>query len=68
MAGDASSHPTQVLVCYVGIIDYLQDWNFMKEVAQCVKFAECNKATIPPKPYGDRFLNFVEGKFVPECE
>ena len=62
------SKPKQVFICYVGIIDFLQDWTAAKVVANCVKFLECNKATIPPKPYGDRFLNFVEGKFVPECE
>mmetsp|Transcript_4825 Transcript_4825/g.15057 ORF Transcript_4825/g.15057 Transcript_4825/m.15057 type:complete len:322 (+) Transcript_4825:177-1142(+) len=57
----------QVLVCYVGIIDYLQDWNWKKEVAQCIKFAECNKATVPPQAYGDRFATFVSDKFVDDC-
>lgn len=58
----------QVFICYVGIIDFLQDWTASKVIANCIKFAECNKATIPPKPYGDRFLNFVENKFSAECD
>mmetsp|Transcript_621 Transcript_621/g.1796 ORF Transcript_621/g.1796 Transcript_621/m.1796 type:complete len:326 (-) Transcript_621:33-1010(-) len=57
----------QLHVCYVGIIDFLQDWNWKKVAAQTIKVAECNKATIPPKAYGDRFAAFVEGKFAPDC-
>ena len=51
----------------MGIIDFLQDWNWKKVVAQTIKVAECNKATIPPAAYGDRFATFVEGKFTPDC-
>lgn len=40
----------------LGIIDFLQPWNTSKEVAQCVKFLETNKATVPAKIYGDRFV------------
>jgi len=58
----------QVFICYVGIIDFLQDWTAGKVVASCVKVLECNKATIPPRPYGDRFVQFVEHKFTAECE
>lgn len=40
----------------VGIIDFLQTWTCKKQAAQCIKLCERNKATIPPIPYGDRFL------------
>ena len=53
----------QIFVTYVGIIDYLQDWTCGKIVAQHTKCLESNKATIPPGPYGDRFLQFVKDKF-----
>jgi len=58
----------QATVLYVGIIDFLQDWNFKKVLAQCIKVAERNKATIPPTPYGDRFRDFVKNKFEATCE
>lgn len=45
-----------VMLVYVGIIDFLQTWTSGKRVAQCLKVMERNKATIPPTPYGQRFL------------
>mmetsp|Transcript_15889 Transcript_15889/g.49764 ORF Transcript_15889/g.49764 Transcript_15889/m.49764 type:complete len:335 (+) Transcript_15889:100-1104(+) len=58
----------QTFVVYLGIIDFLQDWTTAKVVANCIKVAERNKATIPPRPYGERFAQFVKDKFVPTCE
>lgn len=55
-------------IVYIGIIDFLQDWSFKKVVANCIKVAETNKATIPPPAYGDRFARFVRFKFLPNCE
>mmetsp|Transcript_19632 Transcript_19632/g.63101 ORF Transcript_19632/g.63101 Transcript_19632/m.63101 type:complete len:359 (+) Transcript_19632:1234-2310(+) len=72
-AGDQpyiSYSKTSAAILYLGVIDFLQDWNFKKVVAQCIKVAERNKATIPPGPYGDRFANYVKHKFNPvnlEC-
>lgn len=57
----------QIYVVYVGIIDFLQDWTLGKKIARCVKCLECNKATVPPVPYGDRFASFVDAKFVGDC-
>ena len=73
-SSDGGSQPyiglqrTNASVIYVGIIDFLQDWNLKKVVAQCIKVAERNKATIPPRPYGDRFADFVKHKFVPVAD
>ena len=53
---------TQVLA--VGLIDFLQRWTFIKKVAMCVKVAERNKATIPPKAYGERFISKFGKKFI----
>jgi len=40
---------------YIGIIDFLQEWTSAKVAAQAIKFAECDKATVPPPEYGTRF-------------
>mmetsp|Transcript_8010 Transcript_8010/g.10188 ORF Transcript_8010/g.10188 Transcript_8010/m.10188 type:complete len:341 (+) Transcript_8010:37-1059(+) len=53
----------QAFILYVGLIDYLQDYGAAKVVANCIKVAERNKATIPPQPYGDRFALFCKHKF-----
>jgi len=50
----------QVYLVYIGIIDYLQIWNNAKKVAQCLKFLERNKATIPPLEYGRRFVDHFD--------
>jgi len=39
----------------LGIIDYLQKWDFGKVAANVIKVFERNKATIKPEPYGERF-------------
>mmetsp|Transcript_63583 Transcript_63583/g.196890 ORF Transcript_63583/g.196890 Transcript_63583/m.196890 type:complete len:383 (+) Transcript_63583:85-1233(+) len=62
-AGSASSAVRQwamrdgdtVVFVTLSIIDFLQPWTPGKKVAQCIKFLECNKATIPPAAYGARF-------------
>eukprot|EP00930_Biecheleria_cincta_P098131 TRINITY_DN89813_c0_g1_i1.p1 TRINITY_DN89813_c0_g1~~TRINITY_DN89813_c0_g1_i1.p1 ORF type:complete len:471 (+),score=110.46 TRINITY_DN89813_c0_g1_i1:88-1500(+) len=48
----------------VGIIDYLQKWNFSKVIAKKIKFLEPNKATIEPQPYGDRFREHFRRSFI----
>mmetsp|Transcript_67388 Transcript_67388/g.171026 ORF Transcript_67388/g.171026 Transcript_67388/m.171026 type:complete len:386 (-) Transcript_67388:113-1270(-) len=51
-----------VMLVYIGIIDFLQQWTGAKQIAMCLKFAERNKATIPPAPYAQRFLDHFSGK------
>lgn len=46
---------------YVTIIDYLQKWTLGKKVARCIKFTECNKATVPPASYAARFRDHFHG-------
>lgn len=48
----------------IGLIDFLQRWTMIKKVAMCVKVAERNKATIPPKSYGERFIARFGAKFI----
>lgn len=47
-------------VMYIGIIDYLQQWNGSKKVAKAIKMLEHNKATVPPKRYGARFATHFD--------
>jgi len=42
-------------ITYLGIIDYLQEWNASKRAANIIKCMEKNKPTIPPKAYAKRF-------------
>merc|ERR1712154_680677 len=56
------------ILLYMGIIDYLQQWNSAKKVAKCIKTLECNKATIPPKPYGTRFYKHMTNIFTNTAE
>lgn len=53
---------------YIGIIDFLQKWGCGKSCAQCIKVAERNKATIPPGPYGARFVRHFSERFLAEGE
>jgi hypothetical protein len=53
-----------ILVLYVGIIDFLQQWNLKKICARAIKCLECNKATIPPAAYARRFSEHFEDRFV----
>ena len=55
-------------VMSVGIIDFLQAWTWKKKVAMRVKSLEFNKATIPPVPYSQRFLETFTQKFLPDAE
>jgi len=46
----------RVYALYVGIIDYLQDWNGAKSCAKCIKVcAPHPKSTEPPDVYEDQF-------------
>lgn len=47
----------------VGIIDFLQPWNRAKKAAECIKFLESNKATVPPQKYGARFKRHFAERF-----
>jgi len=58
-----SMYDGKVQVLHVGIIDFLQDWTFTKNIAMCIKFLECNKATIPPGWYAARFIETFCWKF-----
>eukprot|EP00747_Dinoflagellata_sp_TGD_P187795 gnl/TRDRNA2_/TRDRNA2_45839_c0_seq1.p1 gnl/TRDRNA2_/TRDRNA2_45839_c0~~gnl/TRDRNA2_/TRDRNA2_45839_c0_seq1.p1 ORF type:complete len:388 (+),score=78.52 gnl/TRDRNA2_/TRDRNA2_45839_c0_seq1:100-1263(+) len=53
---------------YIGIIDFLQKWTNGKKCARVIKVAECNKATIPPLPYGRRFYRHFEESFTATAE
>mmetsp|Transcript_27679 Transcript_27679/g.63985 ORF Transcript_27679/g.63985 Transcript_27679/m.63985 type:complete len:203 (-) Transcript_27679:67-675(-) len=47
----------------LAIIDFLQKWTMGKRVAQVIKCMECDKATIPPQPYGERFIEEFSQRF-----
>lgn len=49
---------------YIGIVDYLQKWNFLKVVAKYIKTFEPRKATIEPEPYANRFYEHFQAAFV----
>lgn len=53
---------------YVSIIDFLQLWTTGKKVAMYLKFAERNKATVPPAQYGDRFLKHFTTHIIADAE
>lgn len=57
MQRDGKDH---VLLIYVGIIDFLQQWTFPKAVAQCIKTLEKQKSTIAPMPYAKRFFDHFD--------
>ena len=44
----------------LGVIDFLSTWGLYKRAAYALKFAERNKATVPPATYAARFLAHVE--------
>jgi hypothetical protein len=49
---------------YIGIIDFLQGWNWKKDVASCLKtFAPKPLSTVKPAIYGPRFYDFFDNKF-----
>jgi len=49
-----------VMLVYIGIIDFLQSWTFGKKVAMYLKVLERNKATIPPAAYAERFYRHFD--------
>ena len=53
---------------YLGVIDYLQPWTCGKVCAMWIKVFERNKATIPPVPYGDRFLRHFARRIQGDAE
>lgn len=50
---------------YMGIIDYLQEWTGGKKVAMMIKrpIAPQPQSTVPPIPYGERFISFFAKKW-----
>lgn len=57
-----------VCLLYIGVIDYLQQWTSSKKIARCIKVLECNKATVPPRMYGHRFLRHFSKLFEGSAE
>jgi len=53
----------RVQLLHLGLIDFLQDWTCGKKCANCLKFAERNKSTVPPDVYGRRCLRYFRDKF-----
>jgi len=53
----------RVQLLHLGLIDFLQDWTCGKKCANCLKFAERNKSTVPPDVYGRRCLRYFQQKF-----
>jgi len=49
-------HNQEVVLVYIRIIDFLQQWSCAKKIAMGLKCLEQNKATIPPAAYARRFL------------
>jgi len=49
-----------VMLVYVGIIDFLQSWTTGKKIAMYLKVMERNKATIPPAAYAERFYRHFD--------
>ena len=74
LPGDAADQPFQVSLptgdevgYYIGVIDFLQEWTLKKSVAHCIKTMACAPkplATVPPKEYGERFVQYFKKKFV----
>ena len=63
-------HSGQLVVYYIGIIDFLQQWTTGKKVAHLVK-ACCAPhpiSTVPPAAYGRQFLAHFEHAFRPDGE
>lgn len=59
----------QTEVYHIGIIDYLQTYNFQKRFERFAKSAWCERRTnsdqqssIPPEPYAKRFIEFMQLK------
>ena len=72
MATDDSNQGLDVIY-YLGIIDILTPYNWVKRGEHFWKGLSQDKdriSAIPPRPYGDRFLNFMRcaGRSVPSVE
>eukprot|EP00658_Telonema_sp_P-2_P047494 TRINITY_DN3612_c0_g1_i1.p1 TRINITY_DN3612_c0_g1~~TRINITY_DN3612_c0_g1_i1.p1 ORF type:complete len:399 (+),score=97.67 TRINITY_DN3612_c0_g1_i1:250-1446(+) len=50
-------HNGRVWALYLGVIDFLQDWNCSKKVAHCIKLCCAPKpmSTVEPSTYSDQF-------------
>jgi hypothetical protein len=59
-----SVHKGEVWAYYLGIIDYLQEWNFGKRCAAILKCCCAPKplSTVPPKQYADQFYSHFTEK------
>ena len=57
----------EVLIIYLGVIDFLQSWTSGKKVAHVIKylFAPRPISTVHPTPYAKQFLDFFKFKFKP---
>lgn len=55
-------------IYHIGIIDYLQDYNFDKKVENFAKFTLLRNgpgiSAVPPPMYGDRFLRFMRDNVI----
>lgn len=50
------THNGKVYAYFLGIIDYLQEWNLKKDIARCIKAcAPKPLSTVPPNLYADQF-------------
>mmetsp|Transcript_52426 Transcript_52426/g.125257 ORF Transcript_52426/g.125257 Transcript_52426/m.125257 type:complete len:316 (+) Transcript_52426:86-1033(+) len=58
-----SDESGRMLEVHISIIDFLQLWTSGKKVAMCIKVMERNKATVPPKQYGERFYAYASERF-----
>jgi len=50
----------ELVVVHMGIIDFLQPWTMSKVAAMYIKSFEFNKATVPPRLYGQRFAKHFQ--------
>ena len=59
-----STHKGEVWAYYLGIIDFLQEWNMGKRVAACLKCMCAPKplSTVPPKEYAEQFYSHFSEK------
>ena len=59
-----SEHKGEVWAYYLGVIDFLQEWNFGKRVAACLKCCCAPKplSTVPPEEYADQFISHFAEK------
>ena len=59
-----SVHKGEVWAYYLGIIDFLQEWNMGKRAAACLKCLCAPKplSTVPPKEYAEQFYSHFSEK------